>query len=378
MATAPNMNLLLPDPTITPGPTYASENNTAFQVIDSHDHTFGKGLPIPAAALNINSDLSFGAFNATNLRSVQFVSQATPLSLPTDINSLSVVLGNLVYNNNLGQPVQITSGAALNASSIGGIGGDYGTSTALEFYTSADQTFTFWSNTNVPANIDAGHVTFRNVTSGSAGVTLAPNASIVSSYQLTFPIALPAAEGAMGVDASGNISFNAGGIVPVGAMVMFGGATAPSGYLICDGSAVSRSSFSLLFTAIGTAYGIGDGTTSFNIPDLRGLFPRGVDAGSGNDPDTLTRTATNGGNSGDNVGSVQVDSVTDHEHFILSGHNQAFILNNGSSTNQGYTTGAANGVGMTVGGTVNSTISSTAISTETRPKNVYVNYIIKT
>lgn len=60
--------------------------------------------------------------------------------------------------------------------------------------------------------------------------------------------------------------------------------TAPSGWLICDGSAVSRSTYADLFLAIGTAYGSGDGTTTFNIPDYRGRFMRGFDAGAGRDP----------------------------------------------------------------------------------------------
>src|ERR1700677_577317 len=158
MATFPNMNLLVADPTITPGPTYASENDIAFGVVDAHDHTLGKGVPIPTNAININNDLTFNGFNASQLRTTQYVSQSAPLTLPSDVNEIYVVNGNLVYNNNLGQPVQITSGAALDASTIGGIGGDYATSTALFFYTSADKTFTAWSNTNTPANIDAGNL----------------------------------------------------------------------------------------------------------------------------------------------------------------------------------------------------------------------------
>lgn len=60
-----------------------------------------------------------------------------------------------------------------------------------------------------------------------------------------------------------------------------GRAAAPSGWLLCEGQAVSRAAFSALFAAIGTAYGAGDGSTTFNVPDLRGRFPIGVDAGAG-------------------------------------------------------------------------------------------------
>jgi hypothetical protein len=70
---------------------------------------------------------------------------------------------------------------------------------------------------------------------------------------------------------------------PVGEVITFAGATAPSGYLMCDGSAVSRATYADLFAVIGTTYGTGNGTTTFNLPDLRGEFIRGLDGGRGID-----------------------------------------------------------------------------------------------
>lgn len=64
------------------------------------------------------------------------------------------------------------------------------------------------------------------------------------------------------------------GIAPTGVIVMYAAATAPSGWLICDGTAVSRVTFASLFTLIGTTYGAGNGTTTFNLPNLQGRFPR--------------------------------------------------------------------------------------------------------
>lgn len=69
-------------------------------------------------------------------------------------------------------------------------------------------------------------------------------------------------------------------IIPVGSATLFFGASAPTGWLFCDGSAVSRTTYSALFTAIGTTYGVGNGSTTFNLPDLRGRLPMG--AGTGN------------------------------------------------------------------------------------------------
>src|SRR5258708_23166136 len=71
------------------------------------------------------------------------------------------------------------------------------------------------------------------------------------------------------VDSYGNSSF-----MPIGSMIAFGGTSAPSGgWLICNGAAVSRVTYAALFTAIGTAYGNGDGSTTFNLPDMPGRLP---------------------------------------------------------------------------------------------------------
>lgn len=63
---------------------------------------------------------------------------------------------------------------------------------------------------------------------------------------------------------------------PIGGLMLHAGATAPSGWLVCDGSAVSRVTYATLFAAIGTTFGVGDGSTTFNIPDLRGRVALGV------------------------------------------------------------------------------------------------------
>jgi microcystin-dependent protein len=64
-------------------------------------------------------------------------------------------------------------------------------------------------------------------------------------------------------------------LVPTGAFIPFGGTSIPTGFLLCNGQAVSRTTYADLYTAIGTAYGNGDGSTTFNVPDLRGTFLRG-------------------------------------------------------------------------------------------------------
>ena len=70
-------------------------------------------------------------------------------------------------------------------------------------------------------------------------------------------------------------------LFPVGSVVQFGGTVAPSNWLFCNGDAISRTTYAALFTAISTAFGVGDGSTTFNIPDTRGRIPIGAGTGSG-------------------------------------------------------------------------------------------------
>lgn len=76
---------------------------------------------------------------------------------------------------------------------------------------------------------------------------------------------------------------------PVGSVVGYAGATAPLGWLLCDGAAVSRNTYAALFAAVGTTYGAGDGTTTFNLPNLKGRVIVGRDAAD-TDWDTLGET----------------------------------------------------------------------------------------
>lgn len=80
----------------------------------------------------------------------------------------------------------------------------------------------------------------------------------------------------------------AGGLAPTGVVLPFAGATAPTDWLLCYGQAVSRTTYSALFAAIGTAYGAGDGSTTFNVPDLRGRVPGGKDNMGGSAASRLT------------------------------------------------------------------------------------------
>lgn len=159
---------------------------------------------------------------------------------------------------------------------------------------------------------------------------------------------------------------------PAGCVTAYMGTTAPAGWLLCDGSAVGRSGpYGALFAVIGTACGSGDGSTTFNLPDMRGMFLRGVSGTSSQDPDKTSRTAANtGGNTGNAVGSVQGDQFAAHSHSL----NQPGVA---SITGSGSTSGVYTGTGTSVGTIANGDSVNASGGSETRPRNVYVNYIIK-
>lgn len=152
---------------------------------------------------------------------------------------------------------------------------------------------------------------------------------------------------------------------PIGSVMSMAANVAPSGYLVCDGAAISRTTYSDLFAVIGTTYGTGDGSTTFNLPDYRGYFLRGFDDGAGNNPDAQTRIG------GNNVGSIQNDEITSPIHGSPTHHNYTSVNGNASFTSG--TKGLHNG---TASGVVQILTTPTG-GNETRPVNMAVRYYIK-
>lgn len=201
-------------------------------------------------------------------------------------------------------------------------------------------------------------------------------------------------------------------VVPIGIIEMFAGSIAPDGWLICDGSSVSRKDYENLFKVIGTTYGVGNSNTTFTLPDMRGRCPIGSGTGSGLTARTLaatlgaetatlsethlpshTHTATVGTQSANHTHSGTSGTVSaDHVH--------GWGRNVGSSGSYGLRDGAgrsANGTPNTQGATVDHTHSTTtgtesANHTHTvtnsntgggtafsiMPPSIVINFIIKT
>lgn len=140
-----------------------------------------------------------------------------------------------------------------------------------------------------------------------------PSGNLLISKQVTFSGAFPqiSVAGIPGASAVVPLSYIEGLIaaaVPAGAILMFGMLATPAGWLRCNGQAVSRVTYATLFSRIGTTHGAGDGTTTFNVPDIRGYVPRGLDEGRGID-------------AGRALGSLQADQNKAHTHFIANNDN---------------------------------------------------------
>ncbi|WP_033068773.1 phage tail protein [Thalassospira australica] len=143
-----------------------------------------------------------------------------------------------------------------------------------------------------------------------------------------------------------------GGIVTgseIGAVSAFAMPTPPTGWLVCDGSAISRTEYADLFATIGTVWGAGDETSTFNLPDLRGEFVRGFDDGRGVDAGRV-------------FGSSQADEFKEHFHQVgilrevgQAGNNLSIHRSSGSAIDQTETAGGV----------------------ETRPRNIAMTYAIK-
>ena len=116
------------------------------------------------------------------------------------------------------------------------------------------------------------------------------------------------------IDGSGVLTANVNAAVPAGTIVMTARSTSPTGWLLCDGSNVSRTTYGVLFSAIGTAFGSGDGSTTFTLPNMVNRFP--VGAGS-----TYALAATGGTTTHSHTvtTSVTVDAGGDHNHSGSTG-----------------------------------------------------------
>lgn len=216
MPTLPNMGLITP--------TEGGDDDiwdtilaALFALVDAHDHTTGKGVKIPSAALRINADVPWndaGAYYAlTGVKALDFQPQAAA-SMASYAGALFVSSADneLYYRTTAGTNVKFTNGAALNVSAFtGGIGGDYSAAGALVQYVDADDAY-YFQQQGAPrpwARIRTGDVDIYETAASIVNrIRLKSPAALAASYQLTFAAALPAAQAMLQATAAGQLVYS--------------------------------------------------------------------------------------------------------------------------------------------------------------------------
>ena len=223
------------------------------------------------------------------------------------------------------------------------------------------------------------HNSFKNLVVDET-VTVGGNAIFKTNVSVSGNVAV-----AGNVSVAGNVcasafygdGSNLTGGMPTGAIMPYAVTAAPSGYLLCDGSAVSRSTYSALFTVVSSLYGNGDGSSTFNVPDLRGRFMAGYNAATSR----LTSVSSDmvDGALIANTGGIQAVTITEAQlpahthdqgnlHFINGGDaSQSGVYAVHRSDPNGVSVMIQGSTGATGGGGVHSNI----------PPVIMVNYVIK-
>lgn len=243
--------------------------------------------------------------------------------------------------------------------------------------------------------VELYHNNTKRIETDSAGVTVTGQITITGSsivlegatsdaHETTLTVTDPTADRTITFpNSSGTVALTSdvSASLPSGTVVPFAGSSAPTGYLLAQGQAVSRSTYSDLFSAIGTTYGTGDGSSTFNLPDLRGRVVAGKDDMGGSSANRLTDQT--GGLNGDTLG----DTGGSETHTLTTAQLAAHTHGAGS-----YVAQFPQGDPATAGGTgnrgttsvTNLTVTGTSGSTggDSAHNNVQptiiLNYIIKT
>ena len=224
--------------------------------------------------------------------------------------------------------------------------------------------------------------------SGAPFVALKSPSSVSSNVTFT----LPGTDGSAGeflkTDGSGNLSFSIVQGVPSGAVFCIAVASVPSGYLECNGAAVSRTTYAALFAVIGTQYG-STNSTNFKVPDLRGEFVRGFDNGRGVDSGRSVASSQSAQNQSHNHSASATSTAGAHSHSL--NYQRKHVEDTGSAAITDIRREGGDGDGgsqtftndTTSGFMNNATVSvSTSVSignqgSEARPRNIAMMYVIK-
>lgn len=170
-------------------------------------------------------------------------------------------------------------------------------------------------------------------------------------------------------------------LVPAGAITQFAGISAPAGWLLCNGQAISRTTYADLFAVIGTTYGPGNGSTTFNLPDLRDKFPIGKNAGAlGSTGGSSTKTLTIANLPSHTHGRISLTGSTEQRNGVamLGGTaNQSGIFGKGSVRSSAPDWIDGQGVNLTIDASHEHASVGENQPFDSMPPYITLNYIIK-
>ena len=364
------------------------------------------------ADLNNNFDALFSNNSGSSEPSVTtafmwFADSANDaLKIRNAADSAFITVGTL-SETNLGLALKaspaFTGNVTIPAGTVSSLPLSFTGDTDTGFFKNSANEFSIVTGGTRRAHFDSNGITIRDRkalrfrdSSNSNFVAVRAPANSAADITLTLPASDGNANDVLQTDGSGNLSFTAlPAAVPTGSVHMMAANTVPSGYLKCNGQAVSRTTFAALFLIIGTTYGAGDGSSTFNVPDLRGEFVRGWDDGRGVDA----------GRGFDK--NVQASQNAQHNHIATattsispSAHNHLFpgddaigaaANNAGGWTDRAvasftYDASSSNSGTSYIRRTTDQTLTaSTSVSVAndgstdgSRPRNVVLLYVIKT
>lgn len=304
--------------------------------------------------------------DTTGGQSIRFKTAAgTGITLANGQRALLYCDGTNVTNAIGLPPLSGTGSNATTLSSLGALGADTQAKSSAYTVVEGDRgdvlfcTSTFTLSLTAAATLGDGF-SFGLVNTGTGSITIDPNGAETIDGAATLAIA---PNQTTWVVTDGTVWRTVGltsnpasdTLVPTGLVGAFARNSAPTGWLKANGAAVSRTTYAALFAASGTTFGSGDGSTTFNLPDLRGEFVRGWDDGRGVD-------------SGRVFGSAQAGQMQAHTHAVPVALNSS-IGAFGSALSASQAADFAGNASGSAGGTSN--------SSENRPRNIALLHCIK-
>ena len=340
-----------------------------------------------AAIYSLNASTAEPSADNSVARMIWADETTNELKIRNGTNTAFITIGSLDQTNLGLAPVanpEFTGNITVPAGTVSNLPVRFSGDTDTGFFKNNADDFSVVTGGTRRAYFDQFGITIRDRkalmlrdTSNSNFVAIQAPSNVASDVTLTLPSSDGNANDVLQSDGSGNLSFTAlPQAVPTGSVHIMATTTAPSGYLKCDGAAVSRTTYADLFTTIGTTWGAGDGSSTFNLPDLRGEFVRGWDNGKGTDSGRSfasfqgddnknhNHTLTSGGASGTFVTGVSLDQATKR---VDGSPNQETVLDPGTSIDTTF-------------GNVSYTAQTISPSggSEARPRNIAMMYVIKT